>query len=100
MLLYNINNQFLNGSRGKFIDVEKSENTKGLLVHFPKDETVTIDPRMILSKRSIQASKTSNYMNAIAVHSSQEFVFGQTYVTLSRVGDEGALQVIGMELFL
>ena len=96
MLLYNINSQFLNGSRGNFIDVEKSENTKQLLVHFPKVGTVTIDRRKVLFKRGIQASKT---MNAITVHSSQEFVFEQTYVALPRVGDEGALQVIGMQLF-
>ena len=45
MLLYNINSQLRNGPRGKFIDVDNSENTERLLVHFPKVGTVAIDRR-------------------------------------------------------
>ena len=36
-------------------------------------------------------------MNAVVVHCSQEFVSGQTYVALSRVREEAALQVIGFQ---
>ena len=36
-------------------------------------------------------------MDAIVVHCSQEFVSAQTYVALSRVREEGALQVIGFK---
>ena len=116
MLLYNINSQLRNRSRGKFIDVDNSENTERLLVHFPKIGTVAIERRTWYKydrKGCIQASRTqfplvpcyattvhkarSLTMDAIVVHCSQEFVSGQTYVALSRVREECALQVIGFK---
>ncbi len=116
MLLYNINSQLRNGSQGKFIDLDKSEDTEQLRVHFPKVGTVTIDRRTWYKYNRngcIQASRTqfpltpcyattvhkaqSLTMNAIIVHCSWEFMSGQTYVALSSVREESALQVIGFQ---
>ena len=116
MLLYNINSQPRNGSLGKFIDVDNSENTERLLVHFLKVGTVAINRRTWYKydrNGCIQASRTqfplapcyattihkaqSLTMDAIVVHCSQEFVSRQRYVALSRVREDCALQVIGFK---
>ena len=115
MLLYNINNNLRNGSRGKFVGFENKEpDNQRLLVSFPTTGTVAIERRTWYRYNkhgTIEASVTqfplapcyaitahkaqSLNMDAAVVHCSQEFMSGQTYVALSRVREEAALQVIG-----
>ena len=104
-----------NGSRGKFVGFENKEpDNQRLLVSFPTTGTVAIERRTwyrynkhgtIEASRTqfplapfyaITAHKAQNLkMEAAVVHCSQEFMSGQTYVALSRVREEAALQVIG-----
>lgn len=114
MLLYNINSQLRNGSQGTFIDI--SEDNDELFVNFPIVGTVSISRRTWYEfdkNGCVKASRTqfpvtpcyattvhkaqSLNMNAVVVHCSPEFVSGQTYVALSRVREEAALQVIGFQ---
>ena len=118
MLLYNINNKLRNGSRGKFIGLKEAENGEDqrVVVRFPTTGTVSLERRTWLKYDKngiVQGSRTqfpitpcyaitahkaqSLTMNAAVVHCAQEFVSGQTYVALSRVKEEAALQVIGFQ---
>ena len=118
MLLYKINNKLRNGSRGKFIGLKEAENGEDqrVVVCFPTTGTVSLERRtwpkynkngIVQGSRTqfpitpcyaITAHKAQGLtMNAAVVHCVQEFVSGQTYVALSRVKEEAALQVIGFQ---
>ena len=104
------------GPEVKLIDVDNSENTERLLVHFLKVGTVASNRRTWYKydrNGCIQASRMqfplapcyvttvhkaeSLTIDVIVVHCSQQFVSRQTYVALSRVREECAFQVIGFK---
>jgi ATP-dependent DNA helicase PIF1 len=118
MLLYNISNKLRNGSRGKFIELQgaKHGEDQRVIVRFPTVGTVSLERRTWFKYDKngvVQGSRTqfpltpcyaitahkaqSLTLNAAVVHCAQEFVSGQTYVALSRVKEEAALQVIGFQ---
>ena len=117
MLQYNINAKLKNGSCGTFVGIQTENNGKGdrLLVHFPQVGSVPIDCKTwykydkdgnVLGTRSqyplslcyaitVHKAQGLTIENILVVHCSREFIPGQTYVALSRVKREAALQVIG-----
>ena len=118
MLLYNIGNELRNGYRGKFIGLEDAKNGEDqrVIVNFPKVGIVSLERKtwfkydtngVVKGSRTqfpltpcyaITAHKVQSLtLNAAVVHCAQEFVSGQTYVALSRVKEEAALQVIGFQ---
>ena len=114
MLLFNINNSLTNGTRGKFIDVDSSNES--LLVNFPNVGVVAVSQKtwFVYSKNGhVKATRTqfpltlsyaitvhktqSATLESAVIHCSQEFDSGQTYVALSIVRSEENTQVIGFQ---
>ncbi|XP_028415618.1 ATP-dependent DNA helicase PIF1-like [Dendronephthya gigantea] len=111
MLLFNINDHLKNGCRGRFVRVNEDGQ---LFVYFAKVGTVCIERRTWYKydrNGGVKASRTQFpispcyaitvhkaqglTIDRAVVHCSQEFVTGLTYVAISRVREESALQVIG-----
>ena len=111
MLLYNISNKLRNGSRGKFMELQgaKHDEDQRVIVRFPTVGTVSLKRRTWLKYDKngvVQGSRTQFPLTpcyTITAHKAQSLtlnaavVHGQTYVALSRVKEEAALQVIGFQ---
>ena len=118
MLLFNVNKHLKNGYQGTFlgVDPETGNNDEQLIVTFPKVGTVKVDRKTWYkynTRGTVLATRTQFpvmpcyamtvhkaqglTLNRVIVHCSQEFVPGQTYVALSRVRNEAALQVLNFQ---
>ena len=118
MLLFNINQHLKHGYHGMFlaVDLGTGNNDEQILVTFPKVGTVKVGRKTwykydtrgtVLATRTqfpvmpcyaMTVHKAQGLMlNRVVIHCSQEFVPGQTYVALSRVKSEAALQVVNFQ---
>ena len=113
MLLYNLNRNLRNGSRGTFLGMATDNEMK---VQFPKSGVVKVPRKTwyamdregksigsrtqfpIVPCYATTAHKAQGLtLDSLVVHCSREFVAGQTYVALSRVRNEETLKVIAFK---